>query len=277
MRLFSAFFLISSLGPLIRFHKSEYFYFFFFSLFTDSMVLIQQRIFKSSLYIIEFYLLGNFLIALSLPGISKKYKYGLILFISIYFIIERSDITGTISIIFIMLFVFIYFTNRLIQEIRLDGKLTLFLIGLIILYFFGIILAYYYYADIVLVQKTFIPKMILYISIYWFITIIGPDRKINFTLGYDPNIKTKMAYDLEIHVDEYNSYLEKGLSHREIQIFHLIKNGLNNKEIAEKLNIEKKTVETHLRNMKTKFGFNTMTELREFANKSDVISESTQE
>ncbi|NMB80735.1 MAG: helix-turn-helix transcriptional regulator [Ignavibacteria bacterium] len=231
----------------------------------------------SSIYNVEFYLLGNFLIVLSLPRVPKKFKYGLILFILLYFIIERSEISGTVSMIFIMSFVLISFSHTLIQEIRLDGKLTLFLPGLILLYFVGIVLAYYYYADIILVQKTFLPKIILYTSIYCFVTIVGPDKKINFTFGYDPSIKAKMANDMEIHVDEYDDYLNRGLSHREIQISMLIKKGLNNKEIAETLNIEKKTVETHMQNMKVKFGFDSVTELRDFVKKADEIDVSKQD
>lgn len=231
----------------------------------------------SSIYNVEFYLLGNFLIVLSLPRVPKKFKYGLILFIFLYFIIERSEISGTVSMIFIMSFVLISFSHTLIQEIRLDGKLTLFLPGLILLYFVGIVLAYYYYADIILVQKTFLPKIILYTSIYWFVTIVGPVKKINFTFGYDPSIKAKMANDLEIHLDEYDDYLNRGLSHREIQIYLLIKKGLTNKEIAETLNIEKKTVETHMQNMKVKFGFSSMTELRDFVKKADEIDVSKQD
>jgi DNA-binding CsgD family transcriptional regulator len=241
------------------------------------MVLIQQSIFNSSLYSIPAYLIGNLLIVLSLPRIKKKYKVGLILFILLYFVLERSDITSLISMIFIMLFILVYFTNTVVQEIKIDGKLTLFFIPLIILYFVGIVLAYYYYADINLVQDTFIPKIILYTLLFLSITIVGPDKKIDFTYGYDPSIKAKMANDLEIHVDEYDYYLKKGLSHREIQIYHLLKKGLNNKEIAEKLNIEKKTVETHLQNMKVKFGFTTMSELRDFAKKSDELRVSIQE
>ena len=277
MRIIYAFFLISSLGPLIRFRKNEYFYFFFFSLLTDSMVLLQMKFFRSSIYNIDFYILGNLLIVLSLPRISKKYKYGLILFILLYFIIERSDISGMVSMIFIMLFILIHFTNTLVQEIRIDGKIRLFLPFMMILYFVGIVLAYYFYADIKFVQIAFIPKIILYTLLYWLVIIFGPDRKINFTFGYDPTLKAKMANDLNIHVDEYDNYLAKGLSHREIQIYHLIKMGMNNKEIAEKLNIEKKTVETHMQNMKVKFGFNSMTELRDFVKKADGINVPIQE
>ncbi len=277
MRIFSAIFLISSLGPLIRFRNSEYFYFFFFSLFADSFVLIQQNFFGSSQYNIEAYLLGNLLIVLSLPRVSRKYKLGLILFIVLYSILERSEISSTVCMIFIMLFVLIHFTNTLVQEIRIDGKLRLFLAPMMILYFVGILLAYYFYADIKLVQVTFVHKIILYTIIYWLVTIFGPHKKINFTFGYDSTLKAKMANDLNIHVDEYDNYLAKGLSHREIQIYHLIKKGMNNKEIAEKLNIEKKTVETHMQNMKVKFGFNTMTELRDFVKKADEFNVPIQE
>ncbi len=229
------------------------------------------------MYNIESYLLGNLLIVLSIPRVSKKYKIGLILFIFLYSILERSDISSTVCMIFVMLFVLIHFANTLVQEIRIDGKLTLFLVPMIILYSIGIVLAYYFYADINLVQDTFIPKVILYTLLNLLVAIFGPDRKINFPFGYDPTIKTKMANDLDIHVDEYDNYLEKGLSHREIQIYHLMKKGMNNKEIAEKLNIEKKTVETHMQNMKVKFGFNSMTELRDFVKKADEISVPIQE
>lgn len=272
MRILAAFFLLSSLGPLIRFRKNEFFYFFFFSLFTDSMVMIQQKMLNTSLYNTDFYLLGNFLIVLSLPRTQFKYKLGVIIFIVLYFILERSDVTALISTIFVMMFIFLYFVNALIREIRMDGKFTFFYLGVILIYFVGIVLSYLYYVDINLVVKTFIPKIIIYTSIYWFITIVGPDKKINFTFGYNPKIKEKMATELEIKVDEYDIFLEKGLSHREIQISQLIKKGLNNKEIAEKLNVEKKTVETHLRNMKIKFGFESMTELRDFLKKSAELT-----
>jgi len=48
------------------------------------------------------------------------------------------------------------------------------------------------------------------------------------------------------------AYLEEGLTEREEEVLQLISDGLNNREIAEKLFISEKTVKTHVSNILSK-------------------------
>ncbi|MCP4132089.1 MAG: response regulator transcription factor [bacterium] len=52
-----------------------------------------------------------------------------------------------------------------------------------------------------------------------------------------------------------------GLSNRELEIFELIGNGLESREIAYQLNISQHTIETHRRNIKKKLGLKTNSDL----------------
>ncbi|MDQ7817832.1 MAG: helix-turn-helix transcriptional regulator [Melioribacteraceae bacterium] len=271
MRIFVAIYLLTSLGPLIRFYKNEYFYYFLIAAIIDPMVVLSAKLIGIPSSVMQFYIIGNLLLALTLPKVALKYKVGLILFIAFYSLIDRSEVTTLVSAIFIMLFLLINFAYRLIQNVRIEGKLVLFLIPLSVLYFFAIILAYLYYANIYIVTLTFIPKLVFYSCLNILIAVFGPNKKINFTFGYDPTIKAKIVSELQIHVDEYDQLLDKGFSHREIQIYQLIRQGYSNKNIAEKFSIEKRTVESHLKNIKTKLGFESMTELRDFVKKSEHI------
>lgn len=271
MRIFAAILFFSAIGPMIRFYKSSYFYFFFLASIVDPLILLASKFSSPPNNQIQFYIIGNLLLALSLPNLSKKFKVGLILFILFYFIIERSEITSLMAAIFIMLFILINFVYTCVQTIRREGKLILFLVPMILLYSSGIFWAYYYSADIFFVTQTINFKLMIYTLFNVLITIAGPNGKINFKYGYDPTIKAKIVNELQIHVDEYDQLLEKGFSHREIQIYQLLRQGRTNKEIADQFNIEKRTVESHLKNIKTKLGFESMAELRDFIKKSEQI------
>ncbi|MBN2616783.1 MAG: response regulator transcription factor [Spirochaetales bacterium] len=72
-------------------------------------------------------------------------------------------------------------------------------------------------------------------------------------------------------LSEYNLYSEdystslKKLSDRQLQIFCLIGKGYGSLEISEKLNISRKTVDTHKENIKIKLNCNTSKDLRQLA------------
>ncbi|MGM0943816.1 MAG: response regulator [Bacteroidota bacterium] len=60
----------------------------------------------------------------------------------------------------------------------------------------------------------------------------------------------------------YDSFRDKyKLSRREVQIISLIKDGLTNKEIAQKLGLSQNTIETHRKNIHQKLGVSTRVEL----------------
>lgn len=268
MGILLAFLHISSLGPVIRFRKNPLFYFFYFSMLVDCvslLIMIWFRIHSSSF---EIYLIGNLILALSLPDVSKKLNYGLVSFIVFYFIINNTTLVSIIANILIMLYITVYFINRLITEIRESGKISVFIIFLIALNLQTLVSAFLFYFDIYLLTVYYNLKIILIISLNALITYFGPNKKISFTYGYNASIRARAASELEIHVEEYDKYIEKGLTHREIQVFLLIKKGLTNNEIAEKLNIDKKTVESHLQHMKTKLGFTALQSMRGFLKKS---------
>ncbi|MEW6196950.1 MAG: LuxR C-terminal-related transcriptional regulator [Bacteroidota bacterium] len=54
----------------------------------------------------------------------------------------------------------------------------------------------------------------------------------------------------------------ESLTKREKEILELVKQGYSNKELAELKNLDKTTIESHLRNIKEKLGFKKMHELR---------------
>ena len=61
------------------------------------------------------------------------------------------------------------------------------------------------------------------------------------------------------------------LTQREIEIFHLATEGLNNPQIAEKLTLSARTVETHRSNLMKKLGLKSQTELIKFAIQKSLI------
>ncbi len=65
--------------------------------------------------------------------------------------------------------------------------------------------------------------------------------------------------------EEGNDPLENRLSPRELQVLELLGRGLGMREIASKLEISPKTIETHRRHIGRKFGFKTSAEMRHFA------------
>jgi len=68
-----------------------------------------------------------------------------------------------------------------------------------------------------------------------------------------------------LEVNEAEGRLEDSLSDREKQIFVLMGQGFGNTEIAEKLGLSRRTVETYCNRMAKKFDFDGRKELRKFA------------
>jgi two-component system, NarL family, response regulator NreC len=62
------------------------------------------------------------------------------------------------------------------------------------------------------------------------------------------------------------------LTHREIEVFHLYVEGLSGSEIAKRLNISIRTVETHRSNLMHKLDLHTQNELAAYARKQGIIT-----
>lgn len=60
------------------------------------------------------------------------------------------------------------------------------------------------------------------------------------------------AFGVETSMAESDSQAQAPLSDRELQVIELVAAGLTNQEIAEKLDISKRTVDNHISNILTK-------------------------
>lgn len=70
-------------------------------------------------------------------------------------------------------------------------------------------------------------------------------------------------------VDKKN--LENELTHREVEVIKSLAEGLSDKEMADKLFISRRTVETHKKNIREKLNLNSTAELVKYAIKNRII------
>ena len=61
------------------------------------------------------------------------------------------------------------------------------------------------------------------------------------------------------------------MTHRERQVVNLVANGLSNKEIAHRLNLSHKTIESFRTNLRRKFRLRTTADIVRYAMKHEVI------
>jgi DNA-binding NarL/FixJ family response regulator len=95
-------------------------------------------------------------------------------------------------------------------------------------------------------------------------------RKVVSTGRYlDPLIAEQLAFNAVMPVSNNSIKL---LSQRELEIFHLLSNGISMNNIAQSLNISYKTVTTHKYRLMEKLNIATMKELYQFAmENSDLV------
>lgn len=83
---------------------------------------------------------------------------------------------------------------------------------------------------------------------------------------YDPKLTVNGK---NLHQDDF--FVKKfALSTREVEIIKLIKEGLNSREIGQKLSLSEETIKTHRKNIHFKLGINNLAELIEFANTNRI-------
>jgi DNA-binding NarL/FixJ family response regulator len=105
-----------------------------------------------------------------------------------------------------------------------------------------------------------------------FTALAGAIRGVMDDNGYlDPKITGIIMKDYFLHMKEPSSdYDQMPLSSREREVLQLIAEGINTKEIAFKLNISIKTVETHRRQIMQKLNLSNIAELTRYAIKEGV-------
>ena len=74
-----------------------------------------------------------------------------------------------------------------------------------------------------------------------------------------------------IRNDGHEKTDKSNLTNREIELIKYLSNGLLQKEIADKMNISQRTVETHKKNLQMKLGISTTVDIVKFAIKNNII------
>lgn len=91
----------------------------------------------------------------------------------------------------------------------------------------------------------------------------------------------ELFFDKNITIDAFKHYLKDGkaendqddlLSEREVEIIKLLSEGFPHKEIAEILSISKRTVDTHVQNIKRKLNLHSKTDIINYAIKNNLFS-----
>lgn len=275
---------IANYLPAVRFRKSEYFIFFAFSCLVDPLNAFLTRIqVINCFYHVPFYLTLSLAI---LPGSYRKVRAysGAGVFLVLFHYLNNREVMQISAAVLAICFI-----AFLINEIRVrnknESKAELFLLLLALNMFI------HYWAILLYFQLTR-----LYISYCWFFVFLdiltftlmawaGPERKINLAFlkifSEKVNSAVKSQSQPEIIVDEINNEqtdnfskgnaaadngLSQLLSKREFEIFIYLSKGMSNKEIAERITRDIKTVETHLMHIKEKLGLKSVRELRKFIN-----------
>ncbi|MEW6654689.1 MAG: LuxR C-terminal-related transcriptional regulator [Bacteroidota bacterium] len=246
--------LISSVGPAIRFRNHSLRYFFMISAITDLLVYLIGYFAGASSTWIQTYIVMNTILFFLLPELKLKYKVGAVLFLVLYYVLERSDVTFYVIGIMLMAFIGVYFLIEFVKAIKNEGSLLVYPFLILLVYTIGSWSIHKYYSDIMWMMATFPYKIYTYTAINLLLTVLGPDFKIKlFT------IKPKAVYppdDKEI--------LDK-LTFSERKIFSFLRQSKTNKEIAEILNIDVRTVSSHLYNIKDKLELKSVRDLKKIA------------
>lgn len=95
------------------------------------------------------------------------------------------------------------------------------------------------------------------------------DRVYSNQYYFGKNIEQSLYENYANHLNLLEDKTE--LSEREIQVLRAFANGLTYKEVEEELNISKKTIETHRKNIFEKLGLKNQTDLVKYAIKHHII------
>jgi DNA-binding NarL/FixJ family response regulator len=107
-------------------------------------------------------------------------------------------------------------------------------------------------------------------------TLLEAIHKVCNNERYFTEAITKLVFEdfllAEKGIKKRESKIAQGLTARESEVMQLIAEGINNKEIAERLFISIRTVETHKMNILDKLGLKNVVELIRYAIKNNIIA-----
>ncbi len=252
---------VSYLGPLFRFKGHKLFYFFFIYAISDPLLLILSTSTNMEPYHYYYYVLILLTVVSVLPDIDIKYKAAIIFSTLFYLSIDPDSLDKVIAIILLLLFLCFYFASIFFKELLTKKKIYVYLLALIAIQ--GIIIAskYLYYMDNDLLKELYSLRLSINIILVLLLTLAGPDLTIPFNLKIFDKLAKKRLYNLESPLAFISEVKKLGLTNRELEILKYIGDGYTSKEIAQILNLSKKTIDYYRSMIKEKLNVKTKSEL----------------
>ncbi|MGK9368599.1 helix-turn-helix transcriptional regulator [Melioribacter sp. Ez-97] len=209
-----------------------------------------------------YYYLLILLITISvLPDLNIKYKSSIIFSTLFYLSIDPDPLDKVIAIILLILFLCFYFASTFVKKLITEKKAYLYLLALIAIHFIIIASKYLYYTDNDLLKELYPLRLSANIILVILITIAGPDYSIPLNLKIFDKLAKKRLSNIESPLTFISELKKLGLTNREIEILKYIGDGYTSKEIAQILNLSKKTIDYYRSVIKDKLNVSTKSEL----------------
>ncbi|AFN73688.1 hypothetical protein MROS_0445 [Melioribacter roseus P3M-2] len=213
-------------------------------------------------YLHNYYYIGVLLFSiLALPDIDTKYKAAIIFSTIFYLSIDPDSLDKVIAIILLILFLCFYFSSKFITTLITEKKVYLYLLALIAIHFIIITSKYLYYTDNNLLKELYPLRLSANIILVLLITLAGPNYSIPLNLKIFEKLAKKRLGNIESPLTFISELKKLGLTNREIEILKYIGDGYTSKEIAQILNLSKKTIDYYRSVIKEKLNVSTKSEL----------------
>lgn len=264
LRLLVAVTMVVGYLPVWRFRKNKFFYFFVFLSLIDPLYYVVHTILKLGTF--NYYPYAFVITFLVIPLFKFKVRFlvSAPVLLLLPFLRGEALIEKWISALFIV-FTILLLVFEIYDKAQEEKSIKFFIAALTINQIIHVFMIFLLYEDSGLFVELFNPFLILEISAYLFITIIGPNKQYNLKhIPESVENKKPVIAGNEVQENVLTQKLIKqySLTRQEIKIVELLLQHLSNGEIAGELFIEKKTVQNHLNNIKTKLGFKNVAELR---------------
>ena len=288
IRIFFIIYLFAGYFAAIKFRKNKYFYYLYDLAAVDPLLYFVQKFISTDYYL--YCTLASVLILWNVVGLDYKKK--ILATLGLAITLFHSNPSPLISLIVwetIFLLILFTFLEEFVRELRLQGEANIFLILLSLETLHNSIRVYLYIEKISFLMSFHLWLLSLNILILMLLTIIGPNaktalsflnyrrisiNKLSNKVLYNTTGNILLNYPVAIDIPNHTCGNEsikndQGLTRREKEVLSFLSKGLSNKEIANEIFVDKRTVENHLHNIKEKLGYTTMQELRKFATNAD--------
>jgi|GEM_PF-2948129 len=250
--------ILLNLFPVVRFSKSRYFHFFFLVCLIDPSGFILAAILNSNISLRYYFLFASVMYLAAFPLFDKKLKAAFLFVAAFSFLLvpKYTIVSVAISTTVFSVMIF-YITEDLYKQYNSENRIELFNLFLIVslqLNIIRIISAHEY--------RTFLDEYfnlitLIDIVVTLLIGILGPDTYFLFNKGNSTTKKLNHLFVLSGITD---------LTEREIKVINLISQGFTSSEIADKLHLSKKTIDSYRSSINSKLNISEKSELILFYN-----------